>query len=201
MTQYLIETMPEHLRDSHRAAGNWGDYPHNGAERSIVDESELPDEDDEYDHVVREATAKDIERYTVIFATPDGVTVRCYTPSDLADWIEAFDDYNNESGEPPHQPETFHSSRKYRSNQIMKTSTHFITELTTSAGSTFFHEGGKTNYRAMLGRKAPRSDVLKIMTRNPNARHPEEWPEQTTEQMWDDAAERARRIYIDAMNH
>lgn len=62
MTKYLIETMPDHLRGSHRAAGNWGVYPANGAERRIVDESELP-EGDEYDHVVREATAHDVERY------------------------------------------------------------------------------------------------------------------------------------------
>jgi hypothetical protein len=63
MTLYLIETMPDHLRESHRAARNWGTYPHNGAERSIVDESSLPDEGDEYDHVVRVATPADIARY------------------------------------------------------------------------------------------------------------------------------------------
>lgn len=63
MTLYLIETMPDYLRASHRAARNWGVYPHNGAERSIVDESDLPDESDEYDHVVREASERDIERY------------------------------------------------------------------------------------------------------------------------------------------
>lgn len=62
-TKYLIETMPDHLRGSHRAAGNWGVYPHNGAERRIVDECDLPDESDEYDHAVREATERDIERY------------------------------------------------------------------------------------------------------------------------------------------
>ena len=67
MTLYLIETMPDHLRASHRVAAGpsswWGRYPYNGAERSIVDESELPDEGDEYDHVIREATERDIERY------------------------------------------------------------------------------------------------------------------------------------------
>lgn len=31
----IVETMPDHLRGSHRAAGNWGVYPHNGAERLI----------------------------------------------------------------------------------------------------------------------------------------------------------------------
>jgi hypothetical protein len=33
----LIEYMPEHLRSSHRAAGNSGRYPHNGAERVYVE--------------------------------------------------------------------------------------------------------------------------------------------------------------------
>ena len=33
----LIETMPAHLVASHKAAGNWGSSPHNGAERRIVD--------------------------------------------------------------------------------------------------------------------------------------------------------------------
>jgi hypothetical protein len=61
--KYLVETMPEHLRSSHRAARNWGAYPANGAERSIVGECDLPDPDDEYDHVVREATPADIARY------------------------------------------------------------------------------------------------------------------------------------------
>lgn len=28
-----VEWMPEHLRASHEAAGNWGVYPYNGAER------------------------------------------------------------------------------------------------------------------------------------------------------------------------
>ena len=31
-----VETMPDHLRESHRAAGNWGRYPGNGAIRSQV---------------------------------------------------------------------------------------------------------------------------------------------------------------------
>ena len=61
--KYLIETMPDWLRASHRAARNWGVYPHNGAVRSIVDECDLPDDDAEYDHVIREATEKDLERY------------------------------------------------------------------------------------------------------------------------------------------
>lgn len=53
---YLIETMPDCHRDSHRAANNWGRYPHNGAEREIVPEGLEPDGSDEYDRVIREAT-------------------------------------------------------------------------------------------------------------------------------------------------
>lgn len=63
MTRYLIETMPDHLRESHRAARNWGIYPANGAERSIVDEASIPSDDAEYDHVVRVATPHDLARY------------------------------------------------------------------------------------------------------------------------------------------
>lgn len=63
MTKYLIEVMPDCWRSSHRAAGNWGVYPLNGAERRIVDESELPSDDAEYDCVLRVATAADIARY------------------------------------------------------------------------------------------------------------------------------------------
>lgn len=63
MTKYLIETMPDCHRASHRAARNWGVYPANGAERSIVEECDLPAADAEYDHVVRVATPQDIERY------------------------------------------------------------------------------------------------------------------------------------------
>jgi len=52
----LFEDMPRHLRESHRAAGNWGKYPHNGATRSLLgrDEAEsLVDEDlDCYSHIV-----------------------------------------------------------------------------------------------------------------------------------------------------
>ncbi len=58
MTTFVtIETMPEHLRASHRAAGNWGVYPHNGAERREIEESEAENEiaadPDGYAHVVK----------------------------------------------------------------------------------------------------------------------------------------------------
>ncbi len=43
-----VEEMPDHLRGSHRAAGNWGCYPHNGATRRQVtrEEAEAIVEDD-----------------------------------------------------------------------------------------------------------------------------------------------------------
>lgn len=61
----LIERMPDHLRESHRKAGNWGDYPHNGAERVLVHRDCAPDADDEYDRVIRDAKPGDDERYTI----------------------------------------------------------------------------------------------------------------------------------------
>lgn len=60
----LVETMPDHLRASHRAAGNWGVYPHNGAVRRYVDEDEaeeiveadsVENDGDGYDRVVEPA--------------------------------------------------------------------------------------------------------------------------------------------------
>lgn len=52
-TTVLIETMPAHLRASHRAARNWGVYPHNGAERRRVPLEEAEEIcDPEYDHIV-----------------------------------------------------------------------------------------------------------------------------------------------------
>lgn len=63
----IVETMPEQHRGSHRAAGNWGSYPHNGAQRSIMsrgDAEELCD-GDEYNHIVRDADADDLANYAV----------------------------------------------------------------------------------------------------------------------------------------
>jgi hypothetical protein len=52
----LIETMPAHLRASHRAARNFGVYPHNGAVRGWVSRDEassIVDSDpDGYDRVI-----------------------------------------------------------------------------------------------------------------------------------------------------
>lgn len=52
-----VEYMPAHLRASHRAAGDWGVYPLNGAERvrmSLEDAEEaVAADEDGYDHIVR----------------------------------------------------------------------------------------------------------------------------------------------------
>lgn len=51
-----LETMPEHLCASHRAAGNWGTYPANGAVRERMSRSEaeweIEHDDDGYAHIV-----------------------------------------------------------------------------------------------------------------------------------------------------
>ena len=35
-----VETMPDYLRESHRAAGNWGEWPMNGARRNEMTREE-----------------------------------------------------------------------------------------------------------------------------------------------------------------
>jgi hypothetical protein len=42
-TIVIVETMPAHLQESHRAAGNWGVYPHNGAVRTEMSLQEASD--------------------------------------------------------------------------------------------------------------------------------------------------------------
>lgn len=63
----LLERMPEHYRDSHRAARNWGRYPANGAIRVVVStewaEQDVSEDGDGYNHVVRDADAGDLETY------------------------------------------------------------------------------------------------------------------------------------------
>jgi hypothetical protein len=55
---YLVETMPEQFRDAHRAARNWGRYPHNGAKRTIMCEAdaewEVANDPDGYARIVCE---------------------------------------------------------------------------------------------------------------------------------------------------
>lgn len=54
-SKVTVEIMPEHLRASHRAARNWGVYPHNGATREEMTREEAEElcEGDEYNHIVR----------------------------------------------------------------------------------------------------------------------------------------------------
>lgn len=70
----VVERMPDYLRASHRAANNWGRYPHNGAERVIIElaatkkwvrggDGWLSIEEAEYDHIIRDADAEDFELY------------------------------------------------------------------------------------------------------------------------------------------
>lgn len=51
-----LENMPSHLRASHRAAGNWGTYPANGATRERMTradaEWEIEHDDDGYARIV-----------------------------------------------------------------------------------------------------------------------------------------------------
>lgn len=49
-----VEIMPEQHRGSHRACGNWGVYPHNGATRERMTRVEAEElcEGDEYNHIV-----------------------------------------------------------------------------------------------------------------------------------------------------
>jgi hypothetical protein len=51
-----LESMPEYLRESHRAAGNWGTYPANGAVRERMSRADaewvIEHDKDEYAHIV-----------------------------------------------------------------------------------------------------------------------------------------------------
>lgn len=61
----VVEQMPEWLCGSHDAAHNYGCYPANGAERSIMPrrDAEALCDDDSYDHIVRDARDSDLGRY------------------------------------------------------------------------------------------------------------------------------------------
>ncbi len=63
----ILETMPDHLRASHRAARNWGTYPHNGATRLVCDrevaEQQAAEDADGYDSIVRDADESDLAEY------------------------------------------------------------------------------------------------------------------------------------------
>lgn len=59
----VLEYMPDYIRGSHRAAGNWGSYPHNGAKRCVVDhvtaEELVNDDSDGYNSIVDGADIAD----------------------------------------------------------------------------------------------------------------------------------------------
>ncbi len=65
----IFETMHDHLRGSHRAAGNWGVYPANGAKRSIMSrsdaEAEVEGDSDGYASIIRDAKRSDLRNYEV----------------------------------------------------------------------------------------------------------------------------------------
>jgi hypothetical protein len=67
--------MPKQHRSSHRAANNFGVYPHNGASRYVMPRVEAEEvvesDEDGYDRIVRAATNADIERYGTD-ARPEG---------------------------------------------------------------------------------------------------------------------------------
>jgi hypothetical protein len=65
----IVETMPAHLRESHRRAGNWGRYPLNGAKRWIMsraDAEALLGNEPEYGHILRDAVPADADRYEIL---------------------------------------------------------------------------------------------------------------------------------------
>lgn len=57
----VVEQMPTQHRSSHEAAGNWGVYPANGATRTVMSREAAEElcEDDDYDHIVSDATIED----------------------------------------------------------------------------------------------------------------------------------------------
>jgi hypothetical protein len=76
----VVETMPEHLRESHRSARNFGVWPHNGAERVLMthDAAAMVDEDaDGYTRIVRAATVEDFAAHLGMNpddeCTPEGI--------------------------------------------------------------------------------------------------------------------------------
>lgn len=66
----IVEVMPEWARSSHRAAGNWGQYPLNGATRYVAEredaEAECESDPDEYARIVRDERPGDLEQYGLL---------------------------------------------------------------------------------------------------------------------------------------
>lgn len=63
----VVEYMPEVWAESHRAAGNFGTYPYNGAKRVLMVESDaierVSEDPDGYARIVGAATLSDLTRY------------------------------------------------------------------------------------------------------------------------------------------
>jgi hypothetical protein len=68
MSAVIVEVMPAQYRESHRAARNWGVYPHNGAVRLVATredaEALVAGDPDEYNEIVQDhVTPADREQY------------------------------------------------------------------------------------------------------------------------------------------
>jgi hypothetical protein len=70
----VLETMPDRLRDSHRAARSWGSYPHNGAVREVcgrgVAEEIVAEDVDGYASIICDADTEHVERYGYHWSVP-----------------------------------------------------------------------------------------------------------------------------------
>lgn len=68
----LVQTFPMWLRASHAAAGNRGEYPHNGAIRVLMDRENAMkwSVEENWTVILRVATAEDLERYDYVLDLP-----------------------------------------------------------------------------------------------------------------------------------
>lgn len=70
----VLETMPEHLRDTHRTARSWGRYPSNGAVREVcgrgVAEEVVAEDADGYASIICDADAEHVERHGYHWSVP-----------------------------------------------------------------------------------------------------------------------------------
>lgn len=95
-TWVVIETMPEHLRQRHTDARNWGRYPLNGAERRAVPRSEADEiiagVPHEHAHIVGDVGAPGLE-LGVDIPFPSGTKFTVRRPGNAA-WIEDIEQYS-----------------------------------------------------------------------------------------------------------
>lgn len=94
MGKVIVETMPDQHRASHRAAQNWGIYPHNGAERRTVEREEaeaiVAADPDGCARIVR-----DVKELTITL--PDGGSMRSALQS-LAETCRQEREYHDGDG-------------------------------------------------------------------------------------------------------